>query len=650
MANSARSLSAPSPWIWDPVRDMAFFILPPLFIIPLVLAIQDRVDISLLGMLVLGIGGFGHHLPGFIRAYSDREMISRYKFRLLLVPALLIVVCGYAAYHDLHAVTFAVALWGTWHGAMQVNGFLRIYDAKVKSISPVTARLDWLMCLAWFGAVILHSPMRGFSLFSHFYISGGPLIPPAGVAAFRYAWDAGTAAITLAFVANVVVQWRRGAPPSPLKLLSFVLSVGFFWYCMTWTANLMIGVVMWEIFHDVQYNALIWLTQQQRIRSGAPVSRLEKTLFSPGAGRVAVYLLLIAAYGYIGVASSFMDIHFPEKVMEGEKSSRWMLQIIAVSALLHFYFDGFIWRIRNRGIRQGLGLNETAAQGEAAAGAHGRDRNTTVRQGGARAVKTAAGANAAGTAGSSGRLAHAAKWILFLAPVGALAYAQLHHLAPDPRAITRNLSEILPDSWSAHFMSATFYKLDGDYDNAAIQFQEAVRTNPNFDMAHVLLADVLFHKDSLRQSLEHYRIAVELEPKNVEARANLAYLYMITGRPDMAVGEYRAALEAVPGNIEYTMGLATVLMKTGRLPEAETRLQAVVASDPRNAEALNYLGMVRHTQGRLQEATDLYRRALAADPSHAGAAENLAAAQAASQQPAEDSLAAVGRRPAQVAR
>ena len=308
-------------WIWDPARDLLFFILPPLFIIPVVLALQGQVSLSTMGMLVLGIGGFGHHLPGFIRAYADRELFAQYKFRFVWLPFMLAVVCGFFAYFDLHAVTFAVAMWGTWHGAMQVNGFLRIYDSKVKSFDPVTARLDWMMCVGWFGLIILHSPMREFSLFSHFYVSGGPLLPPAAISAFRHLWDAGTALLTACYVANAVRQWRRGVPPSPIKLLTLTTSLAFFWYSMTLTDNLMIGVIMWEIFHDVQYNALVWLFQSQRVRVGQEVSGLERFLFTPGAARLAVYLALIAGYGYIGVFSSFMDIHFPEKIVEGEASS-----------------------------------------------------------------------------------------------------------------------------------------------------------------------------------------------------------------------------------------------------------------------------------------------------------------------------------------
>ena len=173
MASPALSPAAPPLWILGPKRDLLFFILPPLFIIPLILALQRAVPAETLALYILGLGGFGHHLPGFIRAYADPGLFWRYKLRFTLVPALLLLVCALYSWLDLNALVLATVVWGTWHGAMQINGFLRIYDSKVGSISPITAWLDWAMCLVWFGGGLLHSSIRLIAVFSYFYGAGG---------------------------------------------------------------------------------------------------------------------------------------------------------------------------------------------------------------------------------------------------------------------------------------------------------------------------------------------------------------------------------------------------------------------------------------------------------------------------------------------
>jgi len=195
----------------------------------------------------LGIGGFGHHLPGFIRAYSDPILFKQFKARFIFAPLFLVLFCGVFAYYNLNAITLALVLWGAWHGAMQVNGFLRIYDTKVKSVSATTAKLDWLMCLAWFGIGIWHSPVKEFSLFTHFYMSGGPLIPTNFYGLFKWIWDIGTGVISLLFFINIVVELKKGIHPNPLKILSMIIAFSFWWMCMVSLNNLILGVVLFEI-------------------------------------------------------------------------------------------------------------------------------------------------------------------------------------------------------------------------------------------------------------------------------------------------------------------------------------------------------------------------------------------------------------------
>src|SRR3954468_11196757 len=140
-------------WILGPKRDLLLFILTPAAILP-ALAFTQRLAPEVLATYVLGFGGFGHHLPGFIRAYSDPGLFRRFRFRFTLVPAALIATGALFAFLNLNALVFATVAWGIWHGAMQVNGFLRIYDSKAGSFDRATAELDRLMCLLWFGLAV----------------------------------------------------------------------------------------------------------------------------------------------------------------------------------------------------------------------------------------------------------------------------------------------------------------------------------------------------------------------------------------------------------------------------------------------------------------------------------------------------------------
>src|SRR5215831_1314842 len=116
-SNNSRKL-----WILDPWNDLTLFVLSPLWIIPLLWVLKSRFNIAGFGAVLLALGGVGHHLPGFIRAYTDPVLFRRFRARFILAPLFFLAVCGAFAALHLQSLTLVLTLWGIWHGAMQVNG------------------------------------------------------------------------------------------------------------------------------------------------------------------------------------------------------------------------------------------------------------------------------------------------------------------------------------------------------------------------------------------------------------------------------------------------------------------------------------------------------------------------------------------------
>ena len=130
-----------NPWILSHWLDLLLFVAPPLLIIPLVAILQSYLSVPEISLYVLSFGAFGHHLPGMLRAYGDRELFARFRVRFIVAPLFLLAVCNFFAHHHLNGLSVVVLLWGTWHAAAQVFGFLRIYDAKI-SYRPLRGRYD----------------------------------------------------------------------------------------------------------------------------------------------------------------------------------------------------------------------------------------------------------------------------------------------------------------------------------------------------------------------------------------------------------------------------------------------------------------------------------------------------------------------------
>src|SRR5215470_7736711 len=166
-------------WILDSWRDLVLYVCTPLFIVPIFLLAQAHWSAQDIYLFVAAFGSMGHHLPGMIRAYGDRALFQRFRWRFIFAPIFLLSVCVAFYWWDLKGIILIVFFWGVWHGMMQTYGFCRIYDAKTGSFAVLTRRLDFATCAIWFAAAVLLSPQRMTDTLETFYASGGLFIPPS---------------------------------------------------------------------------------------------------------------------------------------------------------------------------------------------------------------------------------------------------------------------------------------------------------------------------------------------------------------------------------------------------------------------------------------------------------------------------------------
>src|SRR5213595_923231 len=166
-------------WILNSWRDLVLYVGTPLFLVPMFLLAQTRWSAQDIYVFVAAFGAMGHHLPGMIRAYGDRALFDRFRWRFIFAPIFLLAVCVAFTWWDLKGIVLVVFFWGVWHGMMQTYGFCRIYDAKTGSFAALTRRLDFAVCAVWFATAVLLSPQRVADTLGMYYASGAPYLSPS---------------------------------------------------------------------------------------------------------------------------------------------------------------------------------------------------------------------------------------------------------------------------------------------------------------------------------------------------------------------------------------------------------------------------------------------------------------------------------------
>lgn len=554
-------------WIVGPKQDLSWIVLCPLLCwggLALLWAYGGMSERGLYALLFAFVVT-GHHMPGWLRAFGEPVVYQRYKARLwcslLAVPALVILPTAYG----FGAIALCVAaVFDLWHVAMQQHGFGRIYGAKAGDRQRLSARLDLLCVLTWYGSAVVWSDawmggnaaaMRaaGFLPFAS--------LAPESWQALRQGALVVSALLLVVYVGHAVFAWRRdGATPwlkHLLHLVGFsVIAVSYqesSWYRAQSVQN---------VFHATQYFFMVWAFSHLAIRRDpSPPRSFYRRLFQRRRG-VAPYLVLIGLYGlgaYALASSSY-------RIDGGgaDRTEQVLGSIGLTSLLLHFYADSFIWKVRDASVRTALAIGTGVGE-----------------------VKRAALPSEPAWKGAAHAVAYFGLPMLLVVGLGA--------------------------------SRETFNKEERYlcFQNEALLFPESVEVLHNLGMAALELRELPVAQDALER-------AVAMAPSYEGPADALFQLAEQRGDSERLIRYGRLHLKARPGDSERHYKVAVALAKAKRLPEAEHHYKQVIALRPESAPAYENLGVVYKWQGRTAEAVEMFRKAVSLEPSLGNAVLNLA--------------------------
>ena len=533
-----------------------------------------------------------------------------------------LATCVAFTWWDLKGIILVVFFWGVWHGMMQTYGFCRIYDAKMGSFAALTRRLDFATCAIWFAAAVLLSPERMTDTLETFYASGGPYIGPDSAAqrsARRVSHrDCGIDSVCREFCLDV----GEGKTTEPGEAGVAGNEHRFWWYCNNGVANILAGIALFEVFHDVQYLSLVWIYNRNRVEKDKSIGGFMRFVFRRSGSLVGLYIGLVFAYGSLGYFKDSVDVETIKRVLTG---------VVAASGLLHFYYDGFIWKVRERSTRESLGL----AGGTADIGT-----NNLL----------------------PGWMVHGLKWVaIFVIPLGALWIGQTHSGVSEVQRGAWVVSD-LPNGKRAHQKYGIALQDLNRFEEAAQQYRAELEIDPNIEEAHYGLGHVLLAQSKIDEASKHIEQALRSNPRNGDFHSDHGYLLESLGQKDEARNEYQAAIRLSPKSPRVHYNYAMFLGREGKIDEAITEFEkavkykpdyadahydlanaffvkndfenakshylATLRADPNRATAYNNLGLVFLRQGQISQAIAQFNEALRVKPDDSDAAQNLRLARA----------------------
>lgn len=606
------SAPRPSPWFRSARFDLLLILGVPILTWPLLTAARVAWGPELLAQLIL-LTATGHYMATFVRAYGDRELFARFRVRFLVAPVVLLTTCVglYVAGYGAHLLLM-VAGWAFWHWLAQAFGFARIYDIKVGSYARLTAWLDKALVITGFVAAVTLNDGAVATFAKVFLAAGIPLPSAATMNTIRTVVKIACIVVGGAYATNLIVTIAAGRPWSWQKQFMHVTTIGYYWFAFTWLPNVLIAHVLYEFFHDVQYFAITWLTCRSRVQRPGTTAWLRR-MFSPGVASTVLFVGLMVAFGAV-------DAFGRHSLLDGTVGQQVWIGVFLAVALLHYYYDGFIWKARERSVGGDLGISD-----------------------GLRAAVVPS-------------MRHGALWALFFVPlIASIALSNDSPLTPRQRA--EALVSVAPDDFYSRQSLGMELTRARELPEALDNYRRAVELNPDFAPSRINYGAALEIAGDEDAAIEQYLACLECPDQNGShgaASTNAGLLLLMRGdraaatahferaralgaqhpvERAVAMGNgiaerererrkryYEAALTMQKDNLDARLNLGLVLMELHRFAEAATHLAAFASKAPNYAPALYALADARFETGDADEARRLFTRAAQLQPDNPSAA------------------------------
>ncbi|MEZ6137447.1 MAG: hypothetical protein R3C53_21375 [Pirellulaceae bacterium] len=346
-------------YIRNPLADWFWFILLPPLAIGFALLSEAWLSFVALASVNLWIT-VPHHFGTWCRTYGLREDWQRFRSRVVIGPIVIVLAVLSGLVWAPLTIFLVTMLWDHQHSVMQQHGLARIYDFKAQAGGPQTGKLDLWLNIVLFVNHLVTVPLWTEIWVQQCYTWRLPIDAPTVqmIQAFSYL---GTGCFVIYYLLQLSQAIKSGYKVNPMKY-AFLLSSYALWYYAGWhTDSILVYGVAHRIMHGLQYLVIVyWFLERKHATSSTKPWMLPKlnVWFFAIVGlaySLAFQLLLLKPLSDFGFGLPLLPASPSTDAIAINRSYEiYAATLIASTALIHYYFDSFIWKIRDEKTQQGL--------------------------------------------------------------------------------------------------------------------------------------------------------------------------------------------------------------------------------------------------------------------------------------------------------
>lgn len=343
-------------WIHSGWFDSFFILSPPFLCLLLIALFPDFFQFNndepeWIWLILVVCIDVGHVYSTIYRTYFDKQIIRQNKTLFYLSP-LLIYVIGVVLY-SFQAVIFwrAMAYLAVFHFVRQQYGFTRLY-ARYES-NLIFKRIDAITIYACTIYPLLYWHFSGKQVFNWFvegdfiYFNSPAVIPFLTVAYLII--------LLIYFIKECFVFFKERRLNLPKNMLIAGTALSWYFGIVYFKGDLTFTLLN-VVSHGIPYYALVWAHGSKRSKTEDVHSPFLKKIFRPAYIFVFLLCLLLFAYaeeliwdGFIWKehVTVFPSSHFLPDITGSNLIMNLCIPLFALPQLLHYFIDGFIWKMKS---------------------------------------------------------------------------------------------------------------------------------------------------------------------------------------------------------------------------------------------------------------------------------------------------------------